>query len=71
MQLKQQLRRGRCVDCHELHTIEGYRVRAKDRIVELAGQNDWLVLDRETAGLDDEVISVAVVATMGERLFIC
>ena len=60
---------GQYDDCHELHTIEGYRVHAKDRIVELAGRSDWLVLDTETAGLDDEVISVAVVATTCERPF--
>ncbi len=61
----------RCDDCHALHTIEGHRVRAKDRIVELVGRNDGLVLGTETARLDDEdeVICVAVVATTDELLF--
>lgn len=71
MQRKRELRRGRCDDCQEEHTIKSYRVRAKERFVELSRRDDWLVLDTETTGLDyaDEVISVAVVASNGETLF--
>ena len=71
MQRKRELNRSRCDDCTEEHRIQGHRVRARERFVELTGQDDWLVLDTETTGLDnhDEVISVAVVSAGGEVLF--
>lgn len=71
MRLKRELHRGRCDDCHELHAIEGSRIRARKQFASLAGRVDWLVLDTETTGLGngDEVISVAVVSATGEVLF--
>lgn len=71
MRIGRELRRGQCDDCHTQHTLEGSRIRARERFAELAGQDDWLVLDTETTGLghDDEVISLAVVSARGELLF--
>lgn len=59
---------GRCKACHWDHRR---RTLALDRLVELSGMNDWLVLDTETTGLsaEAEVISLAVVTSVGEVLF--
>ena len=50
--------------------VNADRFRAQNRFEELAGIDDWLVLDTETTGLEtyDEIVSIAVISAAGEVL---
>lgn len=64
------LRNGRCSHCQEWHEIAQESDQAKDWLQKLANRDDWLILDTETTGLDEdaEIIQIGIVDASGQTL---
>lgn len=62
---------GRCDDCAEAHWRAEEGARARSELAALATAGDWLILDTETTGLDEEaeIVQLALVDPAGHVVF--